>query len=308
MISELRTFLVVAELGSFSAAGRQVGLTQAAIGAQIKRLEQELGYQVFDRSGWAVSLTVDGQAILGTVEEIVAAYERLHDRKHQTPGHRVLRIGTISTTHATLMAPATARLCAAFPALAVHLVPGTSMQLLERLDARDLDAAVMVRPPFGLMPQMRWHGIQMQDYVLVTCLGVPGADWREVMTDQPFVRYDSRSFGGRGVDRFLRAQGVAPRTVVETEDIQTILQMVANGIGCAIVPLVQAIGLTQNIRVLPLGDRAPSREIGVMTPARIHDEILDTLIRELQDVTAESQPAIVERNRRKRSAKQRETE
>lgn len=288
MISELRSFLTVAEAGSFSAAAKRIGLTQAAIGAQIRRLERELGYQVFDRSGWAVSLTRTGRSIIPKVEDIIGSFDRLRDQTSPRVEGRLLRVGAIATTQTTLFAPAASRLYAEFPELVVQMSSGTSMGLLDRLDAGELDAALMVRPPFGLLSHMAWRRLLTQDYVLVAPAETLGGNWEHIVLSCPFIRYDSRSFGGRRVDRFLKARGVTPRTVFETEEVHTILQMVASNIGCAIVPDVLAVSFMPNIRVLPIEDRDLSREIGLMTPARVDDDALTAFRRHLEDIAVET--------------------
>ena len=51
MLRELKTFLAVARHGTFAAAGLHIGLTQSAVSAQIRNLEQALGVRLFDRTG-----------------------------------------------------------------------------------------------------------------------------------------------------------------------------------------------------------------------------------------------------------------
>ena len=61
MIRELKTFICVAQKGTFAAAGQHVGLTQSAVSAQIKNLEDTLGVKLFDRTGRAATLNSAGQ-------------------------------------------------------------------------------------------------------------------------------------------------------------------------------------------------------------------------------------------------------
>ena len=64
MLRELKTFITVARLGTFAAAGQQVGLTQSAVSAQMRVLEQHLGVRLFDRSGRAAVLNAAGRHAL----------------------------------------------------------------------------------------------------------------------------------------------------------------------------------------------------------------------------------------------------
>ena len=285
VISELRTFVVAAQMESFAAAAKTIGLTQSAISAQIRRLENELGYGLFERSGRSVTLTAAGRSILCQVEDLLSSFDALRSAARGRPETAFLRIGAIATVQTSLLAPAVTRLHVEFPDMQIRIVPGLSMGLLERLDAGELDAAVIVRPPFGLMSHMQWHPIVSQDYVMVVPAPLESEDWRQILETQPFIRYDSRSFGGRSLDRFLKTQGLSPRQVIETEDLHTILQMVASNMGCTIIPFIGAVSVVPNIRVLPLGEPGITREVGVMTLRGRVSEGRDALIRYLDEVS-----------------------
>ena len=77
MIRELKTLIAVAQHGTFAAAGQRIGLTQAAVSAQMKRLEAELGVALFERSGRAAVLTQRGQETLQQAQALLALYGTL---------------------------------------------------------------------------------------------------------------------------------------------------------------------------------------------------------------------------------------
>lgn len=62
MLRELKTFIAVARYGTFAAAGMHIGLTQSAVSAQIRKLEQALGIRLFDRTGRQALLNAGGAA------------------------------------------------------------------------------------------------------------------------------------------------------------------------------------------------------------------------------------------------------
>ena len=74
MIRELKTLIAVAQHGTFAAAGQHIGLTQAAVSAQMKRLEAALGVALFERSGRAAVLTKRGQETLQQAQALIALY------------------------------------------------------------------------------------------------------------------------------------------------------------------------------------------------------------------------------------------
>ena len=91
-IRTLKSFLAVSRLGSFSAAGKEIGLTAAAVGQQIRALEDELCKVLFDRSGRAIVLNTAGREMIAPVKELVARYEALatRDRGAQLAGTVVM--------------------------------------------------------------------------------------------------------------------------------------------------------------------------------------------------------------------------
>ena len=72
----LRTFVAIADSGSFTGAAKMVHRTQSAVSMQIKRLEETIGSELFIRAGRSVSLTTDGEALLGYARRIL----RLQDQ------------------------------------------------------------------------------------------------------------------------------------------------------------------------------------------------------------------------------------
>jgi DNA-binding transcriptional LysR family regulator len=68
----------------------------------------------------------------------------------------------------------------------------------------------------------------------------PGEDWRALLAQQPFIRYDRASFGGRLVDRFLRQQALPVQEVCELDELDAIVGLVAQGLGVALVPQTAA--------------------------------------------------------------------
>src|SRR6056297_596034 len=71
-LNQLRSFLKIAELGSFTRAAEEIGVSQPALSQQVSRLEAELGRAVFDRSGKAVRLTEAGRLLLPRAGRILA--------------------------------------------------------------------------------------------------------------------------------------------------------------------------------------------------------------------------------------------
>ncbi|QGW84575.1 LysR family transcriptional regulator [Variovorax paradoxus] len=265
MINELRTFIAVCRHGTFAAAGERIGLTQSAVSSQIKRLEEALGFELFDRTGRSATLNAAGETTLGRAEEICALYAKLGELPEDAARGGLLRIGAIASTQSTLLARALASLRKELPQLRVHVSPGVSMRLMDDLDAGVIDAAVIIRPPFGLLPDLAWQSLVHEPYVLIAPKKMPGKDWRTLIQEHPFLRYDRASFGGRMVERFLRREGIVVNDSIELDEIPGLIHMTSKGLGVALVPLVEAhLPLPASVRVLSLGELTFYREVGLL--------------------------------------------
>ena len=265
MITELRTLVAVARYGTFAAAGARIGLTQAAVSGQMKRLEDKLGMPLFDRTGRSATLNPVGHTVLARAGEVLALIENLAEPADWSSSTGRLRIGAISSVQPTLLKRALKAFHSAFPRFHIQVVPGTSLELLDRLDAGELELAVMVRPGFGLPQSLVWESLLEERFVLVTPPGMPVSHWQKTLNEQPFLRYSRHSFGGRQVERLLEQQGAGVIEWVEIDDIPALLSMVADGMGVAILPQAEAYAdLFARVTVTELDEVGIVREIGIL--------------------------------------------
>ncbi|HSI52377.1 MAG: LysR family transcriptional regulator [Ramlibacter sp.] len=265
MLRELRTFMAVAREGTFARAGDKVGLTQAAVSAQMQRLEAELGFDLFERTGRSAHINAAGQRTLARAQELVRLYEGLGSAREASPADALVRIGAIASAQRGPLASALAQFHKDMPGCRSHVVPGVSMHLLDKVDAGELDLALIIRPPASLQADLHWTPLAHEPFRLLVPRRLAGSDWRELLATQPFVRYDRASFGGRQVDRFLREARIAVREVSELDEPDAIVQLVANGLGVALVPEIVGQGKwPAGVRALDLGRRTFHRDIGLV--------------------------------------------
>ncbi|NTF88923.1 LysR family transcriptional regulator [Agrobacterium rhizogenes] len=266
MISELKTLVAIARFGTFAAAGDRIGLTQAAVSGQMKRLEEKLGVQLFERTGRSATLNAAGLRTLERAKDIIAKFEAIADPVDEDSGGR-LSIGAIASVQSTVLARALVPFRDRFPKHHIHIVPGISLHLLDLLDAGELDLAVIIKPSFGIPKDFVWQPLLREPYVLAVPSWIEGDDWLALLQEQPFIRYERSSFGGRQVDRFLRSLSVTVRESVEIDDISAMAALVGQGLGVALLPMTEGnLPLLPSVRVVSLADRTFYREIGILKP------------------------------------------
>jgi DNA-binding transcriptional LysR family regulator len=282
MIRELRTFVAVARHGTFSRAGEQVALSQSAVSAQIQRLEETLGFTLFDRIGRNARLNAAGRETLARAEALLGQFEALL-QPHAAAPAAALRIGAIASVQGVLMPDVLVDLRDQHPGLRLRVVPGVSMDLLGQVDEGRLDAAVLIRPPFEPPRELAWRPLWTEPFVLVVPATkentLRGNDWAKHLRSQPFLRYDRSSFGGRQVTRFLETQGIETRDSIEMDDIGALVQLVLRGAGIALLPRCRPyFPMPPGARAISLGAAAPRRDIGLIERARHpHAALVDAL-------------------------------
>ncbi|WP_068828911.1 LysR family transcriptional regulator [Pseudomonas sp. BMS12] len=279
MLRELKTFVAVARHGTFAAAGQYVGLTQSAVSAQMRVLEQGLGLRLFDRSGRAAVLNAAGRHALPLAEQMLALYAEMARPEAAGEWRGELRVGAIASLQTGLLPEALPRFRERAPGIELKLLPGVSLDLLSRVDAGELDLALLIRPPFEQPKELQLLALAREPFVLVVPAELPGDDPLQLLASQPFVRYDRSSFGGRQVSRFLREQQLQVREALELDELEAIVRMVEAGLGVALIPLA---GLWRErgarVRVIELGELSFHRELVALVRRAQRQPALDCLL------------------------------
>jgi DNA-binding transcriptional LysR family regulator len=270
MLKELRTFLAVTRYGTFSRTAEKVGLTQSAVSAQIRRLEESLGFPLFDRRGRLAVLNAAGRHTLANAGQLLKLFETLHHVPGAEEDHDArLDVGAVASVQSVVMPAALADLHKTLPHLRVRVLPGVSLALMGEVHAGVLDAAVMFRPPFAAPAELVWRPLWNEPFVLLAPAEERSRDWRMLLRQRPFVRYDRASMGGRLITQFLQAEGIVPRDVFEMDELAGIVQLVARGLGVALVPRsLPSFPLPPEVRVIGLGRAGFHREVGMLERAR----------------------------------------
>jgi DNA-binding transcriptional LysR family regulator len=269
MIKELKTLIAVAREGTFAAAGNKIGLTQAAVSAQMQRLEAELGFQIFDRKGRSAHLNRMGHQILLQAQELLRLYDNLGSTTVGLPASVLVNIGAIASVQRSFLPDALAKFHQQCPQCRTRVIPGLSMELVNLVDAGEIDMAAIIRPPFSLQSDLRWTTLALEPYRLIVPRDVCGEDWSQLLSSQPFIRYDRSSFGGRQVDRFLRQMHFTLREVCELDELEAIIKLVENGVGVALVPQTATHQeWPASVRALDLGQHTFHRDIGLVHRSR----------------------------------------
>jgi len=265
-IRVLKTFLAVVADGSLTAAAHRVALTQSAVGLQIRSLEEELRRSLFDRNAKAIALNADGREFLPVAREIVALYEQAL-RQPATPLAMAgtVKLGAVVSALRRLV-QATVELKRQHPALELHMSAAKSQELIAQVETGTLDAAIVVGPAAQNRPTLAWTPLYVEPMVLLVPAGTPERAVRALIEQHPFIRFDQAEHTGQLVERTLRKLRARPREFLELNSTEGIVELVASGLGVAVLPHLREARWESNPRlaVLALPASVEGREIAMV--------------------------------------------
>lgn len=237
-IYQLRSFQAVALQGHLTQAAELLHLSQPAVTAHIKALEEELGVSLFDRVSGGVVLTDAGRRLLVDAERVLGDVRALLDHAHsmQDELRGRLRIGTLMVPARLRLAQCLRELHRRHPLVAVQTRLGLSRELLAELRRENLDCSFFLgRDDFSGMTALALTEIGF-------CIAIPSelaatlvnADWPQ-MNHTPWLGISPRSTYAGMTEELWRRHNVRPRIVGEFDDEATLAELVKGGLGLALL-------------------------------------------------------------------------
>jgi DNA-binding transcriptional LysR family regulator len=240
-LRQLSYFVAVAEEGQFTRAADRALVAQPAISAQIKRLEGELGEPLFHRGRRSTSLTEAGEALLPHARAALAAAERCRDAIASMRGmlHGRLRVGVAGPVDRRL-AKALGEFHNAHPAIEIALSHGHNEAMLESVATGEIDVAIVGVGAQPLPPNIRAEVVFTEPLQLAVRRGGPLSHYTTVTIDQldeqPMVTLIRGSGLRTVIEQACRDAGFEPRIAAEAGDLTSAVELVAEGLGVAVLP------------------------------------------------------------------------
>lgn len=267
----LKSLVAVIDSGSIADAARAEGLTAAAISQRIQALERMLGFTLLSRAGHAAKATDACLALLPRARRIVREVALLAGDADDEGLTGTLRIGAISTALTGMLPAALRVLTQQAPGVRPAIVPGTSRSLYQALLAGEIDAAILVAPPFELPKTLQALTLRREELILLARRKLRG-DAVALLSSQPYIRYDPSAWGGRPAQRYLDDQGLQPALLCDLDALETIAMLVADGVGVSLVPrwsgLEKLAAGCRMEELEPEGSALYARDIVLLTPAQ----------------------------------------
>jgi DNA-binding transcriptional LysR family regulator len=280
-LRHLRYFVAVAEELHFRRAAERLHIAQPAVSEQVRKLEDELGVRLFDRTQRSVALTDAGAALLTPAYRVLRQAEAAQVAARSASDRPALRIGYVPTALRASIPRTLRRLATAIPNLQTTIEPGSALDLVDAVRAGELDVAVVPLPvptagvrvtPLGeqralaVFPVGHEHAVK--PHVALERIAPERIVVLPRDADRPL--YDA-------VLAACRAAGISP-TLIEMPDgqVDRILLAVASGAGMAMLPEGVAERYADaGVRFVPLEGESPALTTGLVSPR--HTEHLPTV-------------------------------
>jgi DNA-binding transcriptional LysR family regulator len=224
----LRTFQAVVEEGGVLAASRKLNTVQSNVTSRIRRLEEELGAELFVRKGRGLELAPSGRVLLDYARRLLAL-ERETSAAVKQAGEAAgeLRIGAMETFAALHLPNALKTVCAAHPRVELRVFTDTSARLIERVLAHKLDCAFVAGPV--VHPGLDFDELVVEELVQVHARGADPVR-------QPLILFrEGCAYRSRAL-AWQRAIGHALGDAMEFGTLEGILGCVAVGLGWTLMP------------------------------------------------------------------------
>lgn len=257
----LRVFRAVATTGSFSAAARELGITQPAVSQQIRALEGAAHTPLLTRDGRTLRLTEAGEVLARHADGVLAALGAAEAEVSAIAGLRAgqVRLVSFPSGSSTLVPAALAALRARHPALRVSLSEAEPPRSEELVRAGACDVALAFRYP-DARGEEPWEGLEVRRLRSDLLVGVLPASHRHAgaaelplrdLADEPWIAGCPRC--REQLERVCAGEGFTPRVDLATDDYPAVVALVGAGLGVAVLPQLALEPVRpRGVRVVPV--------------------------------------------------------
>lgn len=269
-VRQLRHFLAIADAGTFTAAAERLRISQPGLSASIRELERRLDAQLFIRTRRRAELTEAGRDLYAGARRALATLDALESHVRRGPGvaKSTISVGSIPSFAGLDLAALISRFTAENPDVDVAIEVGMPLHLFDQVAKEEVELAFVTMPveqpaniqvtPLATYPMVLacplGHRLASRDSVTLSELvGEAFVDFDRTLTAR---HVNDQAFTSERIDRVVR---------VTCNEIGSLLELVAHGLGVAIVPRPLAIATRVPIALVPLDNASLVWTVAVAT-------------------------------------------
>ena len=234
----LQTFVSVVERGSFSAAAERLGISQPAVSLQIRQLERSLGTSLIERVGRKAKPTAAGSELLAHAGQIDAAVTSAVEAvaRRATGAMGRVRLGTGATACIFLLPPILKELRRKFPDLEITVTTGNTADIVRAIEQNVLDIGLVTMPVTGRVFDIT--PVLNDEFLLIapSDMLLPARITPAALSTKPVLLFEPGGNTRRIADEWFARSGISLKPVMSLGNVEAIKELVAAGLGCAILP------------------------------------------------------------------------
>ena len=267
-LRDLQYVVAVAELQHFGRAADRCYVSQPTLSMQIRKVEDYLGVELFERSGRRVLVTSAGEQIVDKARVLLRDYEELQltAKRLKDPSAGQYRLGAFPTLAPYLLPRIVPAIHATFPRLRLLLLEDKTEQLLLRLRRGQLDLALLALPVAG--DDLECCPLFEEPFLLATSASHPLADRPSVSVDclaeHPLLLLDEGHCLREQALDFCKMNALEESRDFRATSLPTLMQMVSTDLGITLVPEMAMQDAPRSLRFIPFDPPAPHRSIGLV--------------------------------------------
>lgn len=268
-LTDLRAFVAVADLGSFRAASEAMHVTQPALSRRVDKLEQALGFRLFDRTTRKVELSAIGRSFIPrarhVLNELETALLGMTDLSDRLRGQ--VTIACIPSAVGAFVAAALREFHRQFPRIHVRVVDESATDILSSVSRSEADFGISY---LGIQePDLEFEPLIEEDFVLACPASHPLASQSRVTWSELAQHECVMLAPGTGnrmlIDQALASQALRPVWSCEVQHVPALISLIEAGIGVGAVPRFAVPSGHQPVLVsIALGDPQVTRTIGTI--------------------------------------------
>ena len=266
-IRDLEYFLAIAELKHFGKAAKKCHVSQPTLSGQIKKLEEQLGISLFERSNKKVMLTEAGEDIIPFAQSVLFNAEQICETSQtfKNPLAGRLRLGAIPTLASYLFPDFVTQVRDQLPELTLILTEEKTDTLVEQLNKGLIDAAIVALP---ISHDFFASEVLFEDEFLLavptshTFYAYSSITMEQLKNQQLLLLEEGHCLRGQALEA-CAAVNIHEHNFMATS-LETLRQMVKAGTGITIMPKIATLENEKDITYIPFTSSSQSRTIGLI--------------------------------------------
>ncbi len=269
--------LTLAHEGSFSKAAETLNITQPSLSQYIKKIEKEIGLELFDRTNGDVRLTDAGRVYIEAGRKVLDIEHQMDVSFSDLASYKSgsLIIGANPFRAASMLPSIAKSFRSVYPGMHLVVREGTTAEIEEGMEHGDYDLAITLLPVDGKL--FKWEIITEEELILavpssypsLSAAYVPDRKYSaievEEIRDRDFVKLTDTQYMQRALAELHRNTGVSVKTAAVVKSIEAQIEFVKNGVGMALVPSgIEKFCNDGKVRFYSFKSSLPKRKVAVM--------------------------------------------